>query len=193
MHQRIACLAAALCCATAAFAADREPTLSKDAYKAQQQRIEAEYDAAQARCKPMKGIPRDVCNEQVRGQRDIAVAELEMQYKPSADADEKVRIAKAEAVYAVALQRCKEFDGSTKEICRKDAKAVFAGARAEAKLQKEVVAQNLGSELSVRERTAAQDRLLEAQFNAARERCGMLPAEGQANCLADARRRFGKP
>lgn len=193
MHHRIACLAAALCCATAAFAADRAPTMSKEAYKAQQERVEAEYDAAQARCKPMKGISRDVCNEQVRGNRDVAAAELEMQYKPSADADEKVRLAKAEAVYAVALQRCKEYDGNTREVCRKDAKAVFAGAKAEAKLQKQVVAQNLGSELTVRDRTAEQDRVFEAQFKAARERCMMLPDEGRANCLADVRRRFDRP
>ena len=192
MHHRLACLAAALCCAGAAFAADPAGTMSKDTYKAQQVRIEDEYDAAQARCKPLKGVARNVCNEQARGHRDVAVAELEMQYKPSADADEKVRVAKAEAMYAVALERCKEYDGSTREICRKDAKAVLAGAKAEAKLQKEVVAQNLGSEMTVRQRTEAQDRQMAAMFEAARERCMKLPEEGRANCLLDARRRFGQ-
>ena len=189
MNHRIVCLAV-LC--AAAFGAQAAGTISKDTYKAQQVRIEAEYDAAQARCKPMKGNARDVCNEQVRGGRDIQIAELELQYKPTADNDEKLRIARAEASYAVQLQRCKSMDGNAKEVCRKDAKAVFAGARAEAKLQKDVVAQTMRSESVVRERTEQQDRQAEAQFAAARERCEMLPGEGRENCLLDARKRFGK-
>lgn len=191
---RVAAFAVALCCAAgAAVAQDKGPTMGKDAYRAQKERIEAEYDAVQARCKPMDTIARNVCNEQARGQRDIAVAELQMRYKPSADNDEKVRLAKAEAVYAVSLERCKTLDGNAREVCTKDAKAVFAGAKAEAKLQKDVMAQNFRSEQVVRERTAASDRQAQAQLAAARERCGMLPPEGRESCLADAARRFSQP
>jgi hypothetical protein len=186
---RFACLAAALCCAAGAASS---AAMSKDAYKAQQKHIEAEYDAAQARCKPLKGNARDVCNEQVRGERDVSIAELELQYKPTPEADEKLRVAKAEATYAVSLQRCKSMDGSAKEICRKDAKAVFAGAKAEAALQKDVVAHTMAAERVVRERTEVADRQLEAQFNAARERCQQLPDEGRANCLLDVNRRFNR-
>jgi hypothetical protein len=188
MDYRIAIVAAAAFVGVAAHATP----MSRDAYKAQEMRIEAEYDAAQARCKPLKGNARDVCNEQVRGVRDIQQAELALQYKPTADNDEKLRIAKAEAIYAVSLQKCKPLDGNAREICRKDAKAVFAGAKAEAKLQKDVVAQQMRSDGIVRERTERDDKLAEAQFNAARERCEMLPADGRDVCLQDARRRFGK-
>ena len=189
MNIRIACLAAALGCALGANAI----AMSKDTYKAQQVRIEAEYDAAQARCKPLKGNARDVCNERVRGARDIQQAELEMNFKPTPDNDEKLRVAKAEAVYAVTLQQCKGLDGkSAKEVCRKDAKAVLAGAKVEAKLQKDVVAHDMRAQETVRQRTEAADKQAEAQFAAARERCEMLPGEGRENCLVDARRRFGK-
>lgn len=190
MHHRIACIAAALCCAAAAQAADPEGTMSKEAYKAQQQRIEAEYDAVQARCKPLDRTARHVCSERARGARDVAAAELEMQYKPTADNDEKVRLARAEATYAVTLEQCKAMEGNAREVCRKDAKAVFAGARAEAKLQKDVVAQALRSENMVRERGESAEREAEAQVAAARERCEMLPDAGRENCLADVRRRF---
>jgi hypothetical protein len=101
-------------------------------------------------------------------------------------------MAKAEAVYAVSMEGCKAMEGNAREVCRKDAKAVLAGARAEAKLQKEVVAQTLHSEKVLRERSDAADRQLEAQFAAARERCEMLPGEGRENCLVDARRRFNR-
>lgn len=189
MNFRIALLAAALCCATAAHAAP----MSKETYKAQQVRVEHEYDAAQARCKPLRGNARDICNEQVRGARDVRMAELELLYKPTPEADEKLRMAKAEAIYAVSLQRCKALDArSAKEICRKDAKAVLSGARVEAKLQKDVVTQEMRSEKVVRDRAEVDEKRAEAQFAAARERCEMVPAEGREGCLLDARRRFGK-
>ena len=187
MDYRIALLAAALV-GTAAHAAP----MSKEAFKAQELRIEAEYDAAQARCKPLKGNARDVCKERVRGARDIAQAELALEFKPTIENDEKVRMAKAEAVYAVSLQQCKPLEGNAREVCRKDAKAVMAGAKAEAKLQKDVVAQQMKSEGVVRDRTEREEKVAEAQFNAARERCEMLPAEGRDVCLQDVRRRFGK-
>ncbi|MDB5857326.1 MAG: hypothetical protein JWQ76_1015 [Ramlibacter sp.] len=187
MDYRIALLAAALVGAAAHAA-----PMGREAHRAQELRIEAEYDAAQARCKPLEGNARDVCKEQVRGARDIEQAELALQYKPSVENDEKVRLAKAEAVYAVSLQRCKPFDGTAREVCRKDAKAVYAGAKAEAKLQKDVVAQQLRSDGIVRDRTEREEKIAETQFNAARERCEVLPGEGRDSCLLDVRRRFGK-
>ena len=184
---RLALATAALCCAGAACAVP----MSKDAYKAQELRIEADYDAAQTRCKPLAGNGRAVCKEQARGERDIAQAALALQYKPSADNDEKLRIAKAEAAYAVARQRCKTLDGDGREICSKDAKAVLAAARADAKLQKDVVAQQMRSDDLVRERTEREEKIAQAQFDAARDRCEMLPGDGRDNCLADVKRRFG--
>jgi hypothetical protein len=44
----------------------------------------------------------------------------------------------------------------------------------------------------VRARTAEAERIADAQFRAARARCDALPAEGRANCLDDAKKRFGK-
>ncbi|MDB5753036.1 MAG: hypothetical protein JWP65_3457 [Ramlibacter sp.] len=195
MHRRLAWLAAVLCCA--AGAQTTSPTgaasMSQEAYRAQQQRIEAEYDAIQARCKPLDRTARNVCNEKARGARDVSAAELQMQMKPTADNDQKVRMAKAKAAYAVTLESCKAMEGNAREVCRKDAKAVYAGARAEAKLQKEVVAQRLQAEKVVRERSEVADRGAEAQFSAARERCEMLPPEGREACMNDAKQRFGRP
>jgi len=187
MHYRWALLTAA-CLGVAAHAAP----MSRDTYKAQELRIEADYDAAQARCKPLEGNARDVCKEQVRGARDVQQAELALQYQPSVEHDEQLRMARADAVYAVSLQRCRPLEGNAREVCRKDAKAVLAGARAEARLQQDVVAQQMRSDGIVRERTEREDKVAEAQFNAARERCEVLPGEGRETCLLDVRKRFGK-
>lgn len=175
-----------------AFSAQAAGPMSKEVRKAQLERIEAEYDAAQTRCKPLERRARGICREQARGARDIAAAELELAYQPSADNDENLRLARAEASQAVALERCKALEGNAREVCRKDAKAVFAAAKADASLQKEVVAQQLKSERVVRDQSEAEERRAEAQFAAARERCGMLPPEGREACLADARKRFNK-
>lgn len=128
-----------------AFSAQAAGPMSKEVRKAQLERIEAEYDAAQTRCKPLERRARGICREQARGARDIAAAELELAYQPSADNDENLRLARAEASQAVALERCKALEGNAREVCRKDAKAVFAAAKADASLQKEVVAQQLKS------------------------------------------------
>ena len=186
---RLACLAAAFACSAAAHAA---PLLTKDEMKAHKVRIEEQYDNAQKRCRRVQGHARELCNEQARGERDVQSAELRMQAEPSPENDQKVRLAKAEAAYSMALIRCKPLDGSARSVCRDDAKMVFNDAKTEARLQREVAAQTLRAESTVRERTAVADRINESQFNAARERCEVLPPEGRENCLADAKRRFGK-
>lgn len=180
--------------AAALFAAGAQaaPLLSKQEVQAHQVRIEEQYDTAQARCRRVQGHARALCNEQARGERDIQSAELRMQTEPTPENDHKLRLARAEAAYSMALVKCKPLDGSARSVCRADAKRVFGDAQAEAKLQTEVAAQTLRSEDIVRVRTAEADRVAESQYNAARERCGMLPPEGRANCLQDAKQRFGK-
>lgn len=183
-------LTALLACAALGPAA--AATMGKEAFKAQQEHIEAEYDAAQTRCKQLAGHSRAVCMAQARGARDVAAAELQMRHRPSPENDENVRLARAEATYAVALQKCKALDGQARAVCRADARTVFTAAKADAKLQREVVAQQMRSEALVRERQDAAGRDAKLRYQAARQRCGMLPAEGRENCLEDARRRFGQ-
>ena len=120
-------LLAACCAVPAALAA-----LSKDAYQAHRERIQAEYQAQAARCKPLERQAQGICLAAAKGQRQVARAQLEWQYKPSPANEEKFRLAQAEAGYAVARERCGAHKGHVREICRKDAKAAFAAARAEA-------------------------------------------------------------
>lgn len=188
--------AAALACTALAANAGvhllNEP-MTRDDVKAQKVRIEEQYDNAQKRCKRVQGTARELCNEQARGERDVQQAQLVMDAEPSADNDEKVRLAKANAAYAVALVKCKDFDGQARAVCRTDAKTTLEEAKNDARLQKEVVAQELRAELTVRDRTVAASRAADAQYRAARERCEMLPGEGRENCLADAKKRFEQP
>lgn len=189
MTHRIPLLLAALAC-TFAASAQVPGTLSKDDVKARQVRIEEQYDQSQARCRKLQGPARELCNEQARGVRDIQSAELKLQAEPTGDNDHKLRLAKAEASYSQALVRCKSLEGDARGVCRDDAKMTYAQAKDEARLQSQVAGQTLRSELAVRTRAAEDERVAQAQLNAARVRCEALPAEGRANCLEDAKKRF---
>jgi hypothetical protein len=188
MKLRLAILAAALCCAGAHAA----PLLTKDEMKANLVRIEEQYDQSQARCKRVEGHARELCNERARGERDVQVAQLQMQAEPTADNDEKVRLTKAEATYSRGLIECKDMDGQARKVCRSEAKLVYEDAKNEAKLQRKVAEVTLRSEAHVRERTAEANRITQQQYDAARQRCEALPPEGRANCIADAKTRFGQ-
>lgn len=189
MNLRTLGLAATLACIAVAHAA---PVLDKEEMQARKVRIEEHYDQSQARCRRVEGQARRLCNERARGERDIDVAALEMEANPTPENDHRLRLAKADARYATALVQCRELDGPARSLCRDDARRVLRLAKEDARLQVEVAAQVLRSEGTVRARTAEAARIAEAQFNAARARCDALPAEGRANCLEDAKKRFGK-
>jgi hypothetical protein len=178
--------------ATLAGAGAAQAALPGKVAKAQARAIEAEYDAAQTRCKPLKRHAKDVCLVQARGERDIAMAELDMRHEPTSRHDEKLRMARAEAAYALARENCEPLAGHAKEVCRKDAKAAFAHAQAEAKLQAEAGADALRASRRLQERTEAEERQREAMFAAARQRCEALAGEQREDCVISARKRYGR-
>jgi len=193
MWIRLACAGLLLAGAGAANALQLvDQALTRDDVKAQKVRIEEQYDQAQARCRRVQGHARELCNEKARGERDVQQAELQLQAEPTGDNDQKLRVAKANAAYSLALVRCKDLDGQARDVCRKDAKMGFEEAKAEARLQREVSDQQLRSAVTVRDRTSQQEKVADAEYTAARQRCDVLPPEGRANCLLDAQKRFGK-
>ena len=172
--------------------------MSKDAMQAYKKSIVANFEAAEARCKLSKGLDRDVCIASARGHREIAQAELEQRYRPSASNDEKLRLVRADAAFAVAREKCEPYKGDARDVCRKDAKAVQAAAQAQAKLQTPVVQPHgtavvSGTTAAAVAHAAPRNPALDAQFNAASERCDMLQGEARDGCLVNLRKRFGKP
>ena len=58
---------------------------------------------------------------------------LEARYKPSAKTHYQERIARAEADYSVARQKCDDKDGNVKDVCMTEAKGAQTTAKANAK------------------------------------------------------------
>lgn len=110
-------------------------SMSKDEYKAAQNSIAAEYKSAKAGCDSLSANAKDVCMAEAKGKEKVAKAELEARNKPSEKARNAVSIAKAEADYAVAKEKCDDKAGNDKKVCLKEAKAAEARAKADAKAQ----------------------------------------------------------
>lgn len=98
-------------------------------YKAERDRIAADYKAAKAQCDALKGNAEDVCEEQAKGAEKVARAELEAKRNPSEGAQRNVELTKANAEYDVAKEKCDDLSGDAKSTCRKDASAAHKAAR----------------------------------------------------------------
>jgi hypothetical protein len=112
------------------YAADN---MSKDAYKAEKERVSATYKADRARCDTLTGNAKDVCVEEAKGKQDVAQAELEYKQSGKTSDRDKMSLARADADYAVAKERCDDLAGTDKDVCIKEAKSAQAKARAAVK------------------------------------------------------------
>jgi hypothetical protein len=163
--------------------------MSKEERKAEESRIDIDYKAAKTRCDGLKGNAKDVCTAQADGAQKVAKAELEARDKGTIKAQNEARIAKAEAAYAVAKERCDDAAGNVKDVCVADAKVILARANADAKVDREA------READVRvadARQAASRHAAKAGYHAARERCDRFAGDVRDRCINDAKAQFGQ-
>ena len=178
--------------------------LSKEDYKAGQDRISTDYKSAKVACDALSGNPKDICMAQAKGSEKVAKAELQASYKPSAKTRNEIRIAKAKATYAVAREQCDEVTGNTKDVCVKEAKAAQVTALADAKValttsdanatanQKSTEAYGKASTEVAGARKDAATEKREAQYKVEKEKCEQFAGDAKVQCLATAKATFGK-
>jgi hypothetical protein len=123
-----AALAVGLGSAGTALAQDK---LSREAYKAEKDRIEAEYKVAKEKCDKLTGNAEDICEVQAKGNQRIAEAELDARNKNTPRAHEDAKKVRADVQYDVAKEKCDDLSGNAKDACQKEAKAVHARAVSE--------------------------------------------------------------
>lgn len=168
-------------------------SMSKEQYRSAKDAITAEYKSAKAACGSLSGNAKDICGVQASGNERFTRAELEAQYKPSVNASYKVRIARADANYAVAKEECDDKAGNVKDVCVKEAKAASVAAKADAKAEMKTskansAAKETGSDAR---RDAAGDKSA-ADYAVAKEKCDVFAGEVKVNCINNAKARFGK-
>ena len=133
MKKHLLSLAAVLGCA---FAGSSLAAMDAAAHKAEKDKIEATAKADKKACEAMKANAKDICKAEAKGKEKVAKAELEAQVKPGAAADAKVKMAKADAAYDVAKERCEDQKGKEMLACKKDAKTAHDAAKGTAKADK---------------------------------------------------------
>jgi hypothetical protein len=178
--------------------------MSQDDYKAGKDSIATAYNSAKADCASLSGNPGDICVAEAKGKEMIARAELEASYKPNRETYYQARIAKAEAEYALAKERCDDKAGNAKDVCVKEAKAAETAAKADAKAQVKISDANdtanaksaaarseANNQATGARKDAAADKL-EAQYGVAKEKCDVYAGGAKDVCLDRAKERFGK-
>lgn len=156
--------------------------LSKDEYKASKERIESAYKSEKAGCESQSKNAKDICEAKAKGQEKVALAELEESYKPGQKSHNEVRIAKADAVYAVAVEKCDDQSGNAKDVCVKEAKANHVAAKADAKATGKVIDAHKDASVDKRE----------AELKLANAKCDALSGAAKDSCLTEAKAHYGK-
>ena len=184
--------AAGIALAGTAGAADNK-TMSRDAYKAQQDRVESQYKADKERCSSLAGNAKDVCQAEAKGKEKVAKAELEADYKNTDKARNDARVAKADADYDVAKEKCDDLSGNQKDVCVKQAKAMHTQAKANAKVTKVDQKTSANSaEKRADVRKEAREDTRDAQYKVAVEKCDAMSGAAKDQCVKDAKMHYGK-
>ena len=131
----VALAATAAIAATPAYAA-----MDKNAYKSTTKQIDDTFKADKANCKSLKANAKDICMAQAKGNEKIAKAEVEARDKGTAKSRQDFLVAKAEANHDVAKAKCDDLAGNAKSVCQKEAEASFTKAKADATLERKVIA-----------------------------------------------------
>jgi hypothetical protein len=175
---RIACAvgAAAICGAAAAA------NISSATYDGAKDQVKASMKTERQVCDGMSGNAKDICVETVKGKEKVAMAHLQYQRSGNVKDRAKLAEARADANYAVAKEVCDDQSGNAKDVCVAKAKAEHDGAKANAKMNKEVA----------EARNDAADTKDKADYKVASERCEGMSGNAKDSCMAAARARYGQ-
>lgn len=185
-------LTAALLLAACAFAGAASAAPAKDELRREHDRAQAAYKLEWDSCKKLKDNAKDICKVEARGHFQVAKAEIDAKYKRSPSNQDRIKVAKADAAYRLAVERCGDLSGNARDVCKADAKANSVAARGEAKLSRASVDRGMYSRQAIRERKDVREDTADAQYAAAKERCDTLAGGAKASCVGEAKRKFGK-
>jgi len=141
----------------------------------------------------MSGNAKYVCVETAKGKEKVAKAEAEASYKGTEKAQYDARMAKAEADYSIAKEKCDDFSGNAKDVCVKEAKAAEVKAKANAKVAH--VATDSSRTAAVKQTNARKDATedtRDANYKVAVEKCDAMSGDAKDQCVKNAKVRYGR-
>lgn len=179
-------------------------SMSKQDYKTGIERIESEYKADKNNCQSLSGNANDICEAEAKAKEKVAKAELTVVNKNTKQARYDARIARAEADYSVAKEKCDDLAGNANDVCLKEAKAAEVTAKSNAKSQmktskayneankKSAEASNEAKDTSAEARRDANVDKRDAEYAVSKEKCDALSGNAKENCVNEAKMHFGK-
>jgi hypothetical protein len=161
--------------------------MSTPDYKSSKEGVVAKYRAEKLACKQQAGNARDICIEQAEGDAKVSRAELEWNYVPSEKNANDLRVAKADAAFAVSKVKCGNLAGNNKEVCQREAESDHVTALADARVMATTADAKATAHAKAGEaRADARADKRAAAFEVAKQKCGAMAGESKTQCLADA-------
>ena len=179
-------------------------TVTKAEYKTAKSEISANLSAEKKACAAKNGNAKDICLEEAKGRSKVARAQLEENYAPSTRHGYQLRMARADAAYGVAKEKCDDNTGNTKDVCRKEAKSAYVTAKANAKLDEKTTQNNAtanekasDAKMTALEKNAAAQATANknknnAAFALAKEKRDAYNGDVKTNCVKDAKSAYGQ-
>jgi hypothetical protein len=167
--------------------------MSKDTYNAAIKSADAQYTADKDACASLSGNAKDICVAEAKGKDNTAKADAEAAYKNTPKAREDARVARADAAYDVAKEKCDDLAGNPKDVCVKEAKAALVRAKADAKVDR--VATDTRQDAAVKQADARNDAATDkrdADYKVALEKCDALAGPTKDACVSSAKMHYGK-
>ena len=168
--------------------------LTKDARDQAHKAAEAQYKQERDACGVHSGNAKDVCVEEAKGREKVAKADADASYQNTPKTRENARLARAEAAYEVAKEKCDDLSGNANDVCVKQAKAALVKAKADAKKVDRVAAdtRNDAVQKTADAQRAAADDKRDADYKVAIEKCDALVGAAKDACVRDAKTRYGR-
>ena len=112
------------------------PPISKANYETAKANAEAQYKVDDAACDSLSGNTKDICQVQAKGQLKVSNAYAEASFENTPAHREAARVTRAEAINAIAVERCDDLAGNGKDVCVSEAKAALVASKADAKVDR---------------------------------------------------------
>ncbi len=168
-------------------------SMSKDNYAMAKTNADAQYKIEKDACSTLSGNAKDICMAEAKGKDLVAKADAEAAYQNTAKHRQSARVARAQANYNVAIEKCDDLAGNAKDVCVKEAKSALVKGKADAKVDR-VVADTSNSaamkQADARKEASADKR--DANYKVAIEKCDALAGPAKDSCVSAAKAQFGK-
>jgi hypothetical protein len=168
-------------------------SMSKDSYTQAKKDADAQYRIDKEACASLAGNAKDICTAEAKGRDSVAKAEAEAAYRNTARARQDARVARAQANYNVAIEKCDDQAGNRKDVCVKEAKAELVRGKANARVDRVAAdtRQDAATKQAEARKEASEDKR-DAEYKVAIEKCDALAGAAKDACVGNAKAQFGK-